>query len=44
MGFGSKCSTLNGQVINVKNSKLNIADMRLIPFDRVTIGGILQLL
>ena len=36
MEFGSKCNILNGQVIYVKNSKLNIADMWLIPFDRVT--------
>ena len=27
MGFGSKCSILNGQVIFVEKSKLNIADM-----------------
>ena len=27
MGFGSKCSTFNGQVIYIKNSKLNIVDM-----------------
>ena len=26
-GFGSKCGILNGQVINVENSKLNIAHM-----------------
>ena len=36
MGFGSKCSILKGLVINVENPKLNIADMWLIPFDRVT--------
>ena len=36
MGFGSKCSIFNGQVINVESSKLNIADMWLIPLDRVT--------
>ena len=35
MGFGSKCSILNGQVINVEKLKLNIADMWLIPLDRV---------
>ena len=34
MGFG--CSILNGQVIYIEKSKLNIADMWLIPFDRVT--------
>ena len=33
MGFGSKCSILNGQVIYIKKSKLNIADMWLIPLD-----------
>ena len=27
MGFGSKCSNLNGQVVYLKKSKLNIADM-----------------
>ena len=27
MGFGSKCRILNGKVIYVKKSKLNIADM-----------------
>ena len=26
-GFGSKCSILNGQVIYIEKSKLNIADM-----------------
>ena len=31
MGFGSKCSILNGQVIYIEKSKLNITDMRLIP-------------
>ena len=36
MGFGSKCSILNGQVICIEKSKLNIADMWLIPLDRVT--------
>ena len=36
MGFESKCSILNGQVIYVEKSKLNIADMWLIPLDRVT--------
>ena len=36
MGFGSKCSILNGQVIYVEKSKLNIADMWLIPLDHVT--------
>ena len=36
MGFGSKCSILNGQVIYIEKSKLNIADMWLIPLDRVT--------
>ena len=30
MGFGSKCSILNGQVNYIEKSKLNIADMRLI--------------
>ena len=36
MGFESKCSILNGQVIYIEKSKLNIADMWLIPLDRVT--------
>ena len=36
MGFESKCSILNGQEIYIKKSKLNIADMWLIPLDRVT--------
>ena len=36
MGFGSKCSILNIQVTYIEKSKLNIADMRLIPLDRVT--------
>ena len=38
MGFESKQSILNGRKINVKNSKLKIADMWLIPLDRVTIS------
>ena len=36
IGFGSKCCILNGQVIYIEKSKLNIADMWLIPPDRVT--------
>ena len=36
MGFGSNCSILNGQVIFIEKSKLNFADMWLIPLDRVT--------
>ena len=36
MGFGSKCSIFAGQVIYIEKSKLNIADMGLIPLDRVT--------
>ena len=38
MGFESKCSILNGKVpvIYAEKSKLNIADMRLIPLDCVT--------
>ena len=36
MGFGLKCSVLNGQVIYLEKSKSNIADMWLIPFERVT--------
>ena len=36
MGFGSKCSILNGKVIYIEKSKLNIADMWLIPLDHVT--------
>ena len=37
MGFGSKCSILNRQVIYIEKSKLNIANMWLIPLDCVTI-------
>ena len=37
MWFRSKCSILYGQVIYIKNSKLNIADMWLISLDRVII-------
>ena len=36
MGFVSKYRILNGQVDYIENSKLNIADMRLISLDRVT--------
>ena len=36
MGFKSKCSILNGQEIYIEKSKLKIADMWLIPLDRVT--------
>ena len=36
LGFRSKCSILNGQVIDIEKSKSNIADMWLIPLDRVT--------
>ena len=36
MGFGSKCSSLSGQAIYIEKSKFNIADMWLIPLDRVT--------
>ena len=36
MGFGSKCSILNGQVIYLEKSKSNIANMWLIPLDHVT--------
>ena len=36
MGSRLKCSILNGQVIFVGKSKLNIADMWLIPLDHVT--------
>ena len=36
MGFGSKYGILNLQVIYIENSKFNIADMWLIPLDRVT--------
>ena len=36
MGFKSKCSIENGQVVNVKKSKSNIVDMWLNPLDRVT--------
>ena len=36
MGFESKCSIFTGQVILIEKSKFNIADMWLIPLDRVT--------
>ena len=36
MGFGSKYSILNGQVLFIKKSKLNDANMWPIPLDRVT--------
>ena len=36
MGFVSKCSILNGQVIYIEKSKLDIANMWLIPLDCVT--------
>ena len=36
MLFGSKCNILNGKVIDIEKTKLNIADMWLIPLDRVT--------
>ena len=36
MGFGSKFNILNGLVIYIVTSKLNIADMWLVPLDRVT--------
>ena len=36
MGFRSKCCISNEQVIYTENSKLNIADMWLIPLDHVT--------
>ena len=36
MGFESRCSILNGQVIYIEKTKLKIADMWLIPLDRVT--------
>ena len=36
MGFGSKCRIVNGHVDYIENSKLNIADMRLISLDRFT--------
>ena len=42
MGFGSKCSILNGQVIYIEKSKLNIADMWLIPLDCVTYEHVMQ--
>ena len=35
-GFTSKYNILTGQVIDIEKSKLNVADMRLIPLDRVT--------
>ena len=44
MGFESKCGNLNCQVIYTEKSKLNIADMRLIPLDRVTYHDLLMLL
>ena len=36
MGFGSKCNILNGLMIYIEKSELNIFDMWLIPLDRVT--------
>ena len=39
MGFGSKYGILNEQLVYTENSKLNIADMWLIPHDRVTKNG-----
>ena len=36
MGFESRCSILNGQMIYIEKAKLKIADMWLIPLDRVT--------
>ena len=42
MGFGLKCCILNGQVIYIEKSKLNIADMWLIPLDRVTFNEVLR--
>ena len=36
MGFGSKYRIVSGQVDYIENSKLNIADLRLISLDRVT--------
>ena len=36
MGFESRCSILNGQVIYIEKTKLKTADMWLIPLDRVT--------
>ena len=36
MGFGSKCSILNGQVVYIENSILKIGDMWLIPLNCVT--------
>ena len=41
MGFGFQCSILNGQAIYIEKSKLNVADMWLIPLDRVTYCGII---
>ena len=38
MGFESKCNILYGQVIYIEKSKVNIANMWLIPLDSVTIG------
>ena len=37
MRFGPKCSILNGHVIYIEKSKLNISNMQLIPLDVVTI-------
>ena len=36
MGFGSKWSILNGQVVYIETPKLNIANLLLIPLDPVT--------
>ena len=40
MGFGSKYRIVCGQVDYIENSKLNIADMRLISLDRVILCSI----
>ena len=36
MGFGTKYYILNGQVVKIEKSKLNIAHMQLNPLDFVT--------
>ena len=43
MGFELKCSILNEQVIYIEKSKLNIANMWLIPLDHVTYDQVVYL-
>ena len=40
MGFESRCNIFNGLIIYTEKSKLNIADMWLIPLNRVTLADV----